>query len=73
MGGEVVPVLTSVVGIAGKHVSTAGGGGNAHIELWQAINLIGAPMLAMIFAGPVIDDVKAWWAARRPTDPANRP
>jgi hypothetical protein len=38
-----------------------------HIEVWQAINLIGAPLLAMLFARPVIEDLKSWWAARRAT------
>ena len=43
------------------------GGGDVHLELWQIINLIGVPMLALIFVQPVIDDVKAWWVARGTT------
>jgi hypothetical protein len=39
------------------------------LEPWQVINLIGAPLLALIFVGPVIDDLKSWWAARRATHP----
>jgi hypothetical protein len=39
------------------------------LEPWQVINLIGAPLLALIFVGPVIDDLKRWWAARRATHP----
>lgn len=69
MGGDVLAILTAVVAIASKHVTRAGGGGDVHLELWQAINLIGVPLLALIFAQPVIDDVKAWWAARRTTHP----
>ena len=42
-------------------------GGEVHLELWQIINLVGVPMLALIFAQPVIDDMKAWWVARRAT------
>jgi len=38
-----------------------------HIELWQAINLVGAPVLALLFARPVIEDLRDWWAARRAT------
>jgi hypothetical protein len=34
--------------------------GSLQIELWQVINLIGAPLLAVLFARPVIDDVRAW-------------
>jgi hypothetical protein len=41
--------------------------GNAHLELWQAINLIGAPLLALLFIQPVIEDLKNWWAARGTT------
>jgi len=37
-----------------------------HLELWQVINLLGTPLLAIIFAGPVIDDVRAWLT--RPDD-----
>jgi hypothetical protein len=53
--------------VAGQHV-TSGGGGEVHIEIWQAINLIGAPLLALLFARPVIEDLQSWWAARRGTD-----
>lgn len=69
MGGEVLAILTAVVAIAGKHVTQTGGGGDVHLELWQAINLVGAPMLAVIFAQPVVDDLRKWWAARRTTHP----
>lgn len=59
-------LLTSVFSVAGQHVSS-GSAGQMHIELWQAINLVGAPLLALMFARPVIDDLKDWWAARRAT------
>lgn len=36
----------------------------AQIELWQVINLVGAPLLAILFARPVIDDLRAWLASR---------
>ncbi len=35
------------------------------IELWQVINLVGAPLLAVLFAQPVIDDVRAWLRTSR--------
>jgi hypothetical protein len=58
--------LTCVLAGAGQHVNS-GGGGEMHIELWQAINLVGAPVLALLFARPVIEDLREWWAARRAT------
>jgi hypothetical protein len=65
-GKRVLAFLTCVVAVAGQHVNT-GSGGQMHIELWQAIYLVGAPILALMFARPVIDDLKDWWAARRAT------
>lgn len=60
--------LACVLAIAGKHVTT-GGGGDVHIELWQVINLLGAPTLALIFVRPVIDDVRDWWVTRHGDPP----
>lgn len=42
----------------GPHAGDASG--SLQIELWQVINLVGAPLLAVLFARPVIDDVRAW-------------
>lgn len=44
------------------HTNPSGG---VQIELWQAINLIGAPLLAVLFARPVIDDLRAWLHSER--------
>lgn len=52
--------------IAGQHLPPKDSGGPT-LEVWQVINLIGAPLLALIFVRPVIDDLKGWWAARRTT------
>jgi hypothetical protein len=41
------------------------GSGSVQIELWQVINLLGAPILALLFAQPVIDDLKAWIKSTR--------
>jgi hypothetical protein len=51
---------------AGPHVADAAGG--MQIELWQVINLIGAPLLAVLFARPGIDDVRAWLRSMHETD-----
>ena len=32
---------------------------------WQVINLFGAPLLALLFARPVVDDIKAWYRSGR--------
>jgi hypothetical protein len=48
----------------GPHPAGVSGGG-VQIELWQIINLVGAPLLAVLFARPVIDDLRAWRAAER--------
>ena len=50
-------IVATSGGFAGHH--TAGGTG-APIELWQVINLIGAPLVAILFLQPVIDDLRAW-------------
>jgi hypothetical protein len=42
--------------------STTGG---VTLEAWQVINLIGAPLLALLFLRPVLDDVAAWWRSSR--------
>jgi len=36
-----------------------------NLEAWQVINLIGAPLLALLFVAPVIDDLKEWLASSR--------
>ena len=66
MDSEVLALLACAFTVAGQH-APAGSGGEPHIELWQAINLIGAPILALLFARPVIEDLKSWWAARKAT------
>jgi hypothetical protein len=35
------------------------------LEAWQIINLVGAPLLAILFVRPVIDDVRAWLTSLR--------
>ena len=62
--------MTPVAAIiaAGGAFNAAHGGdasGGLQIELWQVINLVGAPMLAVLFARPVIDDLRAWLTAIR--------
>lgn len=56
--------LAAILGAGGAIASHGSGGGGVQIELWQAINLVGAPMLAVLFARPVIDDLVAWFGSR---------
>lgn len=65
-------MLAGVVTAVGQHIS-ASGSGDVHLELWQLINLIGAPLLALLFAQPVIDDLAAWISTSRSTDRGGGP
>ena len=56
----VLAVLETFAGPRGE--STTGG---VTLEAWQVINLIGAPLLALLFLRPVLDDVAAWWRSTR--------
>ncbi len=42
--------------------------GGARLAPWQVINLVGTPLLAMLFLPPVIEDLQAWlrWRRERP-------
>jgi hypothetical protein len=51
-------ILTAVIALAVSHAGQTTTG--THLELWQVINLVGAPVLAVLFARPVIDDIRAW-------------
>ena len=59
-------MLAALIAAGGAFAGTHGADSSSgvQIELWQAINLIGAPLLAVLFARPVIDDLKAWLASR---------
>jgi hypothetical protein len=59
-GSEVLAALSTY---SGPHPT--GGAGSITLEPWQVINLIGAPLLALMFMAPVIDDLKAWLASIR--------
>jgi len=56
-------ILAAVDAFAGPHGASATSG--VTLEAWQVINLIGAPLLALLFLRPVIDDVAAWWRSSR--------
>ena len=59
----ILAVIFSAGGVfAGSHGADSSG---VQLELWQAINLIGAPLLAVLFAPPVIDDIRAWLTSER--------
>lgn len=48
----------------GPHTADPSGAGT-QLALWQVINLIGAPLLAILFARPVVDDLRAWVSSLR--------
>ena len=59
-------MLAQIVAAGGAFAGHAAGGtGGMQIQLWQIINLVGAPLLAVLFARPVIDDLKAWIVSER--------
>jgi len=43
----------------------AGTTGGVTLEAWQVINLVGVPLLALLFLRPVLDDMAAWWRSSR--------
>ena len=51
--------LTSCNAIVINHGASADQG-FGHVALWQVIDLVGTPLLAMLFLPPVIDDLLAW-------------
>ncbi len=46
------------------HAAAAAHGAFA-VQLWQVINLIGAPLVAIMFVGPVVEDVRSWISSLR--------
>jgi len=61
-----VLTISAIIAAGGAFAGSQGtGGSTVQIELWQVINLVGAPLLAVMFALPVIDDVKAWLKTSR--------
>ncbi len=63
--------LSALVAAAhGGHVATVAHG-SASIEPWQLINLVGAPLLALMFVGPVVDDVRSWIGSLRDEPPGS--
>lgn len=64
MGDLTLAAIVATVGAyIGPHVSDVSGG--VSLETWQVINLVGAPLLALLFMAPVIDDLKDWLASVR--------
>jgi hypothetical protein len=57
-------LLAAIICAGGALQSHVSGSGGMQIELWQAINLVGAPLLAVLFAQPVIEDLAAWFGSR---------
>jgi hypothetical protein len=59
--------LLLLAGAFTNHQVTNGSTG-VQLELWQVINLLGAPALAVLFARPVVDDLVAWLRSRHTDD-----
>jgi hypothetical protein len=57
--------IATLTQFAGQPLPSGSSQGELHLELWQIINLIGAPVLALMFLQPVIEDLRAWIRARR--------
>ena len=68
VGPRLLPGAIPLNHAAAQTRDSGGGSGGVQIELWQVINLVGAPLLAVLFAQPVIDDLKAWFASERNRD-----
>jgi hypothetical protein len=39
-------------------------GSTVELQLWQIVNLIGTPLLALLFLPPVIEDIQTWLRSR---------
>ena len=46
----------------------AAGASSISLEPWQVINLVGSILLALLFLGPVLEDLHAWASALRQED-----
>ena len=42
----------------------SGSGSTASLELWQVINLVGVPLLALMFLPMALEDLSAWIRSR---------
>ena len=51
-------VYLAILAIVPRHGST--GGGSAELELWQWINLIGTPILMVLFLSAALNDIAKW-------------
>lgn len=65
MTGELASRLHAVGSIGLQHVSSSNG---PDLAPWQVINLVGSVLLALLFVGPVIDDLQSWARARKQED-----
>ncbi len=43
---------------------TAGRGGAVNVQPWQLVNLVGAPLAAILLLPPILDDLERWWRGR---------
>lgn len=61
MSGELAARLHAVGAVGLQHAATSTG---PSLEPWQVINLVGSVLLALLFVGPVLDDLQSWARAR---------
>jgi hypothetical protein len=59
----------AVVAIAHARSTTQS---DVSLEPWQIINLIGAPMLALLFLPMAVDDIRRWIQSLREDAPSSR-
>jgi hypothetical protein len=57
-------LLFAAASMAQPHAMTDTSG-SLQLAPWQVINLFGAPLLALLFARPVVDDIRAWYRSGR--------
>ena len=69
-GLTLAAIVAAINAYTGPQVNDASGG--VSLEAWQVINLVGAPLLALLFMAPVIDDLKAWLVSVRNNGPGLR-
>lgn len=62
MTGELAARFHAAGAIGLQHAAASPG---PSLEPWQVINLVGSVLLALLFLGPVLDDLQSWARARQ--------
>jgi ABC-type arginine/histidine transport system permease subunit len=64
-------VIATVLAVAINHARSTTQS-DVTLEPWQIINLIGAPMLALLFLPTAVDDIRRWIQSLREDSPSSR-